>query len=246
MQTAEQDAFVADIAAKPDDDLPRLVYADWLEEHGQADRAALIRVQCEVARTSDHIRWGDGEDDVADNPRYFMLREQEKTLLRSTDPEMYNLYHVACWPPSRFQFRRGFLELVRCETGDWVGEPCPNCHERGLADPETGIVECGRCDCTGEIGRMGPTILQDFPTVRRVELDDCEPAGDDDNGWYWFDESRNRTGYHSFHHLPEALYKRLVGGRVNGNVTLYDSREQAETALSDACIRFANEDPHGA
>jgi uncharacterized protein (TIGR02996 family) len=34
----------------PDDDTPRLVLADYLEENDQPDRAALIRVQCERAR----------------------------------------------------------------------------------------------------------------------------------------------------------------------------------------------------
>ncbi len=38
------------ILANPDDDLPRLVYADWLEENGKADTAAFIRVQCELTR----------------------------------------------------------------------------------------------------------------------------------------------------------------------------------------------------
>jgi uncharacterized protein (TIGR02996 family) len=35
------------ITAAPDDDLPRLVYADWLEEHGRAPRATFIRMQIE-------------------------------------------------------------------------------------------------------------------------------------------------------------------------------------------------------
>lgn len=36
--------------AAPDDDTTRLVLADFLEENDQPDRAALIRVQCELAR----------------------------------------------------------------------------------------------------------------------------------------------------------------------------------------------------
>ncbi len=40
----------ATIAARPDDDLPRLVYADFLEEGGHDARAELIRVQCELER----------------------------------------------------------------------------------------------------------------------------------------------------------------------------------------------------
>jgi uncharacterized protein (TIGR02996 family) len=39
------DAFLADICANPDDDTPRLVFADWLEDDGQSERAAFIRDQ---------------------------------------------------------------------------------------------------------------------------------------------------------------------------------------------------------
>jgi uncharacterized protein (TIGR02996 family) len=35
------DALLTGILADPDDDARRLVYADWLEEHGDADRAFL-------------------------------------------------------------------------------------------------------------------------------------------------------------------------------------------------------------
>jgi len=46
-----RDALLAAIAANPDDDLPRLVFADWLEENGNSERAEFIRVECESART---------------------------------------------------------------------------------------------------------------------------------------------------------------------------------------------------
>ena len=42
-------ALEAAIIAHPDEDTPRLVYADWLDEHGDPDRAAFIRVQCRLA-----------------------------------------------------------------------------------------------------------------------------------------------------------------------------------------------------
>jgi uncharacterized protein (TIGR02996 family) len=42
--------FLADIVANIDDDTPRLVYADWLAENGQDERAEFIRVQIERAR----------------------------------------------------------------------------------------------------------------------------------------------------------------------------------------------------
>jgi uncharacterized protein (TIGR02996 family) len=43
-----EEAFLQAIRESPTDDAPRLIYADWLEEHGQADRAEFIRVQCRL------------------------------------------------------------------------------------------------------------------------------------------------------------------------------------------------------
>jgi uncharacterized protein (TIGR02996 family) len=42
--------LVQAIIADPDDDLPRLVFADWLEENGQEARARWIRASCRHAR----------------------------------------------------------------------------------------------------------------------------------------------------------------------------------------------------
>ena len=49
----QEEAFIQAIREAPADDAPRLIYADWLEEHGQADRAEFIRIQCRLARRSD-------------------------------------------------------------------------------------------------------------------------------------------------------------------------------------------------
>lgn len=49
-------AHLAAIRAAPDDDAPRLVYADWLDEHGQPDRAELIRVQVELGAIQRLVR----------------------------------------------------------------------------------------------------------------------------------------------------------------------------------------------
>ena len=42
--------FLRAICENPEDDTVRLVYADWLDENGDADRAEFIRVHCELAR----------------------------------------------------------------------------------------------------------------------------------------------------------------------------------------------------
>ncbi len=49
--TAARDALLAAVAADPDADLPRLVYADWLDDHGEPDRAEFIRLQCQTAKS---------------------------------------------------------------------------------------------------------------------------------------------------------------------------------------------------
>jgi len=59
LDSATENAFLRAILADPDDDAPRLIYADWLDEHGDADRAEFIRVQVELSRTSpSEIGWG--------------------------------------------------------------------------------------------------------------------------------------------------------------------------------------------
>ncbi len=56
--------------AEPDDELPSLIYADWLEEHGQSERAELLRIQWALAGSA-----------ISPETRY-RLRRQEETLFR--------------------------------------------------------------------------------------------------------------------------------------------------------------------
>jgi uncharacterized protein (TIGR02996 family) len=46
----EHPGFMRAVIEAPDDDVPRLVYADWLDEQGEHDRAEWIRVQDELSR----------------------------------------------------------------------------------------------------------------------------------------------------------------------------------------------------
>src|SRR5262245_37981669 len=44
------EGFLRDISSNPDDDAPRLIYADWLEDNGDLDRAEFIPAQVQLAR----------------------------------------------------------------------------------------------------------------------------------------------------------------------------------------------------
>src|SRR5581483_11371747 len=68
-KTMTDDAFLQAILDAPDDDAPRLAYAAHLEQRGEPERAALIRVQCELA----HFPEGD--------ERRAALAAQERQLL---------------------------------------------------------------------------------------------------------------------------------------------------------------------
>jgi uncharacterized protein (TIGR02996 family) len=91
------EAFLADIIESPDDDAPRLIYSDWLEDHGQADRATFIRVQIELAT----LRQND--------PRKPGLKTTERRL-----QEKHERQWAAPLPglAGDWGFRRGFVELI--------------------------------------------------------------------------------------------------------------------------------------
>ena len=97
-----RDAFLQAICENPDDEAPRLMYADWLTEHGDP-RGEFIRVQCRLAGMSE-----DGQD----RPD---LERREKWLLglhdRDWAAELPRLEGVA-WGED---FRRGFVEAVRVD-----------------------------------------------------------------------------------------------------------------------------------
>jgi uncharacterized protein (TIGR02996 family) len=91
------DAFLRAVRESPDDDAPRLVYADWLDEHGDHDRAEFIRVQCELA----------GLDET--DPRRDDPERRERELLERHEPRWLGELPEAV---SSWSFRRGFLERL--------------------------------------------------------------------------------------------------------------------------------------
>src|SRR5687767_6866145 len=87
------------------DDSPRLIFADWLEENGHAERAEFIRVQCEIARLEFAHNWDPGRCTAA-NRRYPWLKKRERELLNQ-----YQAQWVRPLQRPRVIFYRGFLHL---------------------------------------------------------------------------------------------------------------------------------------
>src|SRR5215213_6729162 len=92
---SDRDALLQAILAAPDDDAPRLVFADWLDEHGEPDRAEFIRVQVELARLPFY------------EPRHADLNRRAEILLAPWRRK-WRLPHLA----AHQAFRRGFVERI--------------------------------------------------------------------------------------------------------------------------------------
>ena len=93
-------ALMNEIVAHPEDDEPRLVYADWLDDAGQADRADFVRVQLERAKLP---KW-----DVRQLPlliRECELLSQHEVSWRRELPKLKSVN----WG----RFERGFICQVR-------------------------------------------------------------------------------------------------------------------------------------
>jgi uncharacterized protein (TIGR02996 family) len=110
-----EDALLAAVRTAPDDDLPRLVYADWLDENGDADRAEYIR--CQIAA----VRWG------ASSPEAAAAHERAKRLL-DANGERWRVPLAGLLGPNSYlyDFHRGFVETLLLSGYDqWTAPGLP-------------------------------------------------------------------------------------------------------------------------
>ncbi len=111
------EAFIQAIRAARFDDAPRLIYADWLEEHGQAERGEFIRIQCRLFGMPDT------------NPEKSALSLRSEDLLRSHWQEWVGPLrdqYGAMWMSEKYQpralrfFQRGFVENLTLDAEDYL------------------------------------------------------------------------------------------------------------------------------
>jgi uncharacterized protein (TIGR02996 family) len=105
----ESAAFEAAILASPNDAAPRLVYADWLEERGRAERAEFVRAQIRKPRgwnfralallRANYRQWG-----LADVGEAVQRADEYCVTFRGFSAE----------------YRGGFIEDLACHQGDWL------------------------------------------------------------------------------------------------------------------------------
>ena len=122
----DREPFLKAIFANPADDLPRLVFADYLEEHGDGEWAELIRLECDLASYPMRI------------PREEMTHEMMQRLMERKDRAETLQYEIFCSkahdklieagalieePPTRDVRCRGFREFPAIDVRiDQLGE----------------------------------------------------------------------------------------------------------------------------
>jgi uncharacterized protein (TIGR02996 family) len=124
-------ALLAAVLASPDDDAPRLVYADWLEENGDADRANFIRAQVRLA----HFDWRATQPGVErySGERNAMMRQADELWGRHKEKWLAELprYLQGRQVTNRVQLHRGFVEelslspqrLLKVSGRAWASHP---------------------------------------------------------------------------------------------------------------------------
>ncbi|HJZ56562.1 MAG TPA: TIGR02996 domain-containing protein, partial [Gemmataceae bacterium] len=100
------DALFRAILEHPDDDTPRLIYADALEDVGESRRAAFIRAQVELARLPEY------------DPFWVKCKYHDRELMFGTTEWVVRLPELPDglqW--AREPFRRGFPAAIQAQNG---------------------------------------------------------------------------------------------------------------------------------
>jgi uncharacterized protein (TIGR02996 family) len=252
MPTAlDRAALLAAVCAAPEDDLPRLAYADWCEDNGEAERAELIRVQLEIANLGGLVPANmpsllkASSDDygrmaLKDDERELALRRRERELLtkpvRSRPDGDGNA--AEGWSGGTCEKQWGVAAFKALErTGLlYTGEG------KGMTwQFRRGFVASVTLPCADWL-RHGAALVRACP-LEEVRLSDRRPSRGQGSGrrpkrcaWMHPDVPRLPAECG----LPLPVFEALEGGP--GSVPRckwYDSEADALAALSRACLRLA-------
>jgi uncharacterized protein (TIGR02996 family) len=182
-------AFLQAIFETPDDDTPRLIYADWLQERGQAEWAELIRAQCEQAA---RVAIRSKDEALARHARMRHLKERVSVLLAQPWAQHWLRLGAAFERglPARFVLDASRFLVEGEQLGDWLEHGCwlslrqADRHVEALADCSL-LERVAALDLSGNrVGDDGLAVLMESPhlgRVRRLNLSSNRilPAGID-------------------------------------------------------------------
>jgi uncharacterized protein (TIGR02996 family) len=153
---SDEDALLAAIAAQPDEDTPRLAYADWLDENDRHARAEFIRVQIERARIPAAVP-------DTDQARHDELFAREGALLANHLREFLGPLAAL---PDLFEFRRGFVSEFDFSVHDFLGHaefiaamrPLPVVTVNLVVERLNDFLLCPHTGCVSRINAWSPHL----------------------------------------------------------------------------------------
>lgn len=188
----DEQTLIRSVCISPADDTPRLVFADWLDEHDQPERAEFIRLQCRIAEmiTSKpcnktagppipNAKWT-GHLVEIDLDALYEMTNRENYLIKSTGRHQLGrlpfAWRVCTATPNdedypnmrKIVFLRGFIELVHCSMDEFIGWICERCGGTGRRT-ELGMlgveVDCKSCGCTGRVDGIVRELFGTHPVT---------------------------------------------------------------------------------
>jgi uncharacterized protein (TIGR02996 family) len=230
----DQAAFLRAIREQPDCDTVRLVYADWLDEHGQAERAEFIRLECEVAHFLKEWQHRDACRCDGGNNRCTPCRDDDKWAEFSKRQwQLFDILHDDFQlpkTPHKKGLGRDFNLLLNVTL--YFNEPL----NHSTLVQRRGFIEKSICPIDWWLSH-GPDLVKWHP-VQRVEVtNNIILPSDHKEGWCMIYESA--TDRDVFKHLwGEGYYF----NEDTSSRRLHFRRQQAaENSLSDGLIAWALE-----
>ena len=230
------ECFLAAIIADPDADLPRLAYADWLEEDGQQDRAEFIRdgiAVCYPERLNPHHDMGAGWDGVVDIMTQYPPDPSHCALCAAISRQRNSRV------PQRLALEIGGLTGM---PADWSGRKDSGANYVGVRC-RRGFVAGVRCPLAAW-SAAGPAIVRVHP-VKELTITDrlAERRHRDSPQYGWF--CYTRDGLPTAPELDAVPYPvwRLLPPEDQGRGTskYFEGLEAAAVALRAAALCWARE-----
>lgn len=111
----DREALLRPILENPADDCARLVFADFLEEQGEGERAEFIRVGCELVRRDNLFLVGHPRDVLSRRERSLLLTNWLKWTPRLSTDSSFEVILSKRWTftgTPACEFRRGFVDAI--------------------------------------------------------------------------------------------------------------------------------------
>jgi uncharacterized protein (TIGR02996 family) len=226
----ERGGFVRAICAEPDEDTPRLAFADWLDEHGGGDRAEFIRLQCELGRLHEPELKTFTPIGVTDPDE--IVRRQCVACSRGADCRFHVLERriKALW--SKGTDAGGFLEIP-------AGWGVPYWHRGFIRDTE--LPAAAFLEHAEAVFRAHPVTSVRLTDRRSAQWSTSHPQNLK-GMWFWYDAGDHRGVSIHQHHVPRELCPLPEGLRPKDNhlqtAAYFATEAEADAALSRRCVAY--------